>query len=374
MKKINLIVFTVLMFILFSINTYALNTPNGVVIEGDSNDGTINLYCSYYNGDYVKIERSPLSTDQGYVSPSNLPFQIATDYTLKAHDFMNSEGLVDCPSYIFGEASPTGGKLQTINGFSNRMLSGTSYVFVELNGGESFCTGNCQGITKRDNWSCEYTGREGTLTTKYDGLYLIYYPDRSVNEVDSATISQSCEDIYYNRVTKEIKYSTTKNSSNNNQYLCDNRNDIDYYCSGDCKFPDNAKIDCYDLDTNTHPTTGEDRNPMYEDGNLSEICAEERVQNSLKFVGYLLYIVKVAIPGLLILFGAIDFAKVVVTSKQDTLSKSAMSFVRRIIIGIVIFLIPTVVNYVFELVGHGNTSYNECRICVFSPSLCGKGR
>ena len=375
MQKISYFLIATIFSMLFSINVIAATTNGVPTYSGSYEYGKdeFNLVCSYYNGDTIVIDKT---NGKANISPSTMPFQSPLDSILKQYHFMNADGSIDCPLYIYGEPSQTGGALQKIVGFSNEdqghLPVFSNYVFVQLNASDSECRGICQG----NHWSCEYTGREGTLTTKYDGLYLIYYPDGTFTEVDAKDVSSNCADIYYNRVTKEIRYSTTNNSSNNNQYLCDNRNNIDYYCVGDCKFPNNAKIDCYDRDTGTHPDTsqGESRNPMYEDGPLSEICANEKIQSTLKFLGYLLIVVKIVIPALLILFGTIDFGKALAASKDDGISKAAKMLIIRIICGLVIFFIPTIVNLVFNIVGHGNTSYNECRICVFQPNLCGKGR
>ena len=372
MKRILFLSIYIVIFFPSIIN--AKTTDHGVTIENNGinyKDG-FTLYCSYENGDYLRISRSS-STDMGSVLPDNAPFSTADNFVLKFHNVMNQDGTVDCPLYIYGEATSDDGKLQTIKGFSNSAESqGPNYVNYALNPSVSTCSGkNCQS----DLWTCIYTGRQGRLITQYDtekGGYTIYFPDGTITEPDSWGVSSSCDDLYYNRKTHEIVYSKSANA-NSSQYLCDNRNDIDYYCSGECNFPENAKIDCYDIDTGTHVPEDE-RNPMYEDGELSQICAEEKVQNALKFLGYILVIVKILVPVLLIIFGSIDFGKAILSSKEDAISKSGRSLALRALCGVIIFFIPTIVNFVFNIVGHGNTSYNECRICIFEPKMCGKGR
>ena len=63
----------------------------------------------------------------------------------------------------------------------------------------------------------------------------------------------------------------------------------------------------------------------------------------LQFVGYIITIVKIAIPILIIAFGLLDFGKAVVGSKDDLIKKSALSLLRRVAAGIVIFFLPTLV-------------------------------
>lgn len=372
MKKILLLVY--LFSFMFCYQVSASTTKNGVPISGDKVDkNAVGLYCSYDNGDYVRIMRSSLESE-GSVMPNNLPFNSASNSTLETFHFRNSDGTIDCPMYIYGESAGNEGSLKKIVGFTNSdTYRDPKYIYARLDQNNSTCSGACSGSW----WTCVYSGRQGRLITQYNDLgYTIYFPDGSKTEPDPWEVSSTCDDLYYNRNTHKIVYSTSPNSNNNNQYLCDNRNDIDYYCSGECNFPDNSKLDCYDIDTGTHPDTsqGEVRNPMYEDGELSEICGDEKVQNTLKFIGRLLIVAKIAVPLLLIIFGCIDFGKAFASSKEDSLGKAGKMLVIRIIIGIVIFVVPTVVNFVFELVGHGNTSYNECRICIFEPKMCGTGR
>ncbi len=377
MRKNIILLFFFIVIVSFSTNVYAKGTTNGVPIKDDDLDkNAISLYCSYYNGDYIKIMRNSSESEGSIISSSEISFLSATNVRLKASHFMNADGTTDCPLYIFGDPSPTGGPLQSIQGFTNANPEkhNSDYVYVGLNTSESSCAGMCSG----DWWTCVYSGREGRIITQYDNDngYRIYFPNGQYKNVTQKDISANCDDLYYNRRTQDYQFATSENSSKNDYNLCKNRNDIDYYCEGDCRFPGNAKLDCYDIDNGTDSSTNSDgtRNPMYEDGELSEICNDEKIQNTLKFVGRLLFIVKIIVPLLLIIFGTIDFGKAIAASKDDSVAKAGKMLVLRIVIGIVIFLVPTVVNFVFQLVGHGNTSYNECRICIFEPKLCGRGR
>ena len=90
----------------------------------------------------------------------------------------------------------------------------------------------------------------------------------------------------------------------------------------------------------------------------------------MRFIGYLIIIVKIIIPILLIVLGVVDYAKAVVSSDTDSVQKATSTLIKRIIIGIAIFFIPTIVNLVFKSFLHTDNSYDDCRVCLFEPSKC----
>ena len=106
---------------------------------------------------------------------------------------------------------------------------------------------------------------------------------------------------------------------------------------------------------------------------IANFCNEQSALNVLKMLGYLLLAAKILIPILLIIFGTIDFAKAVIASKPDEINKSARALVTRVIAGVVIFLIPTIVNFTFNLFPNNTSAmkFSKCRICIFKPGDCG---
>lgn len=69
---------------------------------------------------------------------------------------------------------------------------------------------------------------------------------------------------------------------------------------------------------------------------------------------------RIGVPILIILLGIIDFAKAVLTSKEDEMKASQNKFVKRLIIGIAIFFIPTLVNLIMDLANYiWNPDYVE---------------
>lgn len=89
------------------------------------------------------------------------------------------------------------------------------------------------------------------------------------------------------------------------------------------------------------------------------------------FLGNLLNVFKIVIPILILAFGAIDFGKAVVASKDDEIKKALKSLLFRILAGAVIFFIPVIIKFAFSLVdsfsGDIEKDYNVCVSCLTSP-------
>lgn len=104
---------------------------------------------------------------------------------------------------------------------------------------------------------------------------------------------------------------------------------------------------------------------------LSTFCSGSA--GLLQFVGYIITIVKIAIPLLIIAFGLLDFGKAVVGSKDDLIKKSAISLLRRVVSGIIIFFLPALVLTIFEAISdykNNNSGFSNCKTCLLQPSKC----
>ena len=107
-------------------------------------------------------------------------------------------------------------------------------------------------------------------------------------------------------------------------------------------------------------------------------CAANGVKLALQIIGYAIFVVKIVIPIVLMVYGTIDIAKAVIDAK-DGLQKNLIQFAKRSIAAILIFMAPGLINGIFNLVIDGyqastNTSgkngYKDCFTCLFNPSHC----
>lgn len=91
-----------------------------------------------------------------------------------------------------------------------------------------------------------------------------------------------------------------------------------------------------------------------------------------QIVGWVLFVFKIAVPLIIIIFGAIDLGKAVIASKDDEIKKSIKSLIMRAIAGIVIFFIPSLVGAIFSMVNEFSDptykgEYTKCKDCVIDP-------
>lgn len=70
----------------------------------------------------------------------------------------------------------------------------------------------------------------------------------------------------------------------------------------------------------------------------------------ISIIKTVLSIVQWAIPIILIVIGTFDIMKAVIASKEDEIKAAQKLLIKRVIYAVVIFLIPTIVYFVFNIV------------------------
>lgn len=114
------------------------------------------------------------------------------------------------------------------------------------------------------------------------------------------------------------------------------------------------------------PTTSE---PVY--SNPNGPCT--KLKEPLKFIGHIVFLIKIIIPIALIVFGMIDLFKSITNGKDSDFSKVLKSLLFRIVAGICIFFIPTVISYIFSLVDgfdEVESEFDVCQKCILNVSSC----
>ena len=103
---------------------------------------------------------------------------------------------------------------------------------------------------------------------------------------------------------------------------------------------------------------------------LTHFCAESA--DIWQIVGYFLLVFKIVIPIIIIILGMIDLGKAVVSSDEKAIQKSAKTLLIRVLAGILIFFVPTIVGLIFNLVAafrnEVKENWAECKACVVSPT------
>lgn len=101
------------------------------------------------------------------------------------------------------------------------------------------------------------------------------------------------------------------------------------------------------------------------------ICGNEGVQKAVKILGTIINLLKFIAPMLIIVLGIIDYVKAVTSDDENALSKATESLIKRLVSGIVIFFIPTLLWGILNILDitdgiHDldNTEFGTCTKCL----------
>lgn len=102
---------------------------------------------------------------------------------------------------------------------------------------------------------------------------------------------------------------------------------------------------------------------------VSSFCSSTK--DIIQLIGGIILIFKIAIPIIIVALGIFDFGKAVVAEKEDEIKKQTKRLLMRVVAGIVIFLIPSIIFYIFETFARGYaddaSSFQSCKDCFLSP-------
>lgn len=114
----------------------------------------------------------------------------------------------------------------------------------------------------------------------------------------------------------------------------------------------------------------------FEDENVGEsFCTEVDILKALKFIGFIIFFLKILVPLIIIMMATFDYYKAVIDDKDDALVRQTKVLIRRILIGIIIFFIPTLLNLSLMFVSGWSdikTDYDACAKCLLDPISCNK--
>ena len=94
-----------------------------------------------------------------------------------------------------------------------------------------------------------------------------------------------------------------------------------------------------------------------------------------QLLGRVVNIVKIVIPIIIVLFAMLDLGKAVIAGKEDDIKNAQKMLIKRLIYGVIIFFVVTIVQTVFNLIGQNiydpdspDADADVCMICVSNPS------
>lgn len=81
-----------------------------------------------------------------------------------------------------------------------------------------------------------------------------------------------------------------------------------------------------------------------------------------RFIGEIIYIIRIVIPVIIVLLGTIDLGKAVMSGEEKTVKEAQKSFIKRLIYGVAIFFIFIIVEVIFGLLGV-KTDEGDTKVC-----------
>lgn len=94
------------------------------------------------------------------------------------------------------------------------------------------------------------------------------------------------------------------------------------------------------------------------------ICGNGGVRNVMRIIGRIISIFKYVIPILIIVFGMLDFSKAVISNDEKAVDKAIESLIRRVISGIVVFFVPTIIWAILNTIDLAVDIDDEFKACT----------
>ncbi len=205
-----------------------------------------------------------------------------------------------------------------------------------------------------------------------------FFMQKNVSQINNATFSAPSNFTVYepNGIAEGIYYLTTDMSLAQGYY----NGQAQEGTLGDNGDPDDVPIDVAPEAVQEaqqggviQMTSVEETGFTWSTISTGQICRSNNLKMPLKYIGWLISIGKILIPIIIIALGVMDFIKAAASLKQDELPKAIKTVLVRVLAGVIIFLVPTIVNFVFVFIDDWNeysTSYSECTTCLFNPRKC----
>lgn len=82
---------------------------------------------------------------------------------------------------------------------------------------------------------------------------------------------------------------------------------------------------------------------------ITAFCTNPYSARTLKFIGLIITIAKILVPAIIIILGFIDLTKIIISGKVEEARKQATNIGKRIGIGIIIFVLPTILITIYNV-------------------------
>ncbi len=194
--------------------------------------------------------------------------------------------------------------------------------------------------------------KQGSLT--FNNQYSQYSQETDFTSFNLNNFTKCPEAIYY-------KFNDAFLSGN--RYMDIRDTNFDKAQSAACATTEDA--DAWD------GSSGNDTDYKPQEDVIKSFC--EETHGVWKMAGYLINALKVMIPVIIIVMGSIDLGKAVVANSEDEMKKATQVLIKRVIAGIIIFFIPTIMNLILKMASNyvsTISSSSSCVECVTKPWGC----
>lgn len=257
---------------------------------------------------------------------------------------------------------------------------------------ECVSQGTCDVVCKYRNNFCKFNNDHTSSVVRYNAA--IYYDKIKKNYYAIWQIEKSGY-TYISRDLKDTVFISSKDSQNLKNGVCPAYGYVDQstmifntseacfgtkeYCQkksgiGTKFIEDEGKINCTETkEDGTVAVSGttmteDNAASVAQDNNIAPIdvtdnsnftsCQDVLGANVYKLLQKFFKMIYVIVPFLVLILGMLDLGKAVLSSKEDEMRKAKGRFTKRIVMGILVFIVPTIINILFYVVNFAKDPSN----------------
>ena len=254
------------------------------------------------------------------------------------------------------------------NSLTYNLIKGTMHIYFKVSGKEIvetavYCDNNQIFIEKMVRTVSEFeeTFNISDRLSMGEHYCNIYYTYNDAN--NNVTKKVFSSDIYVNIMKPSDPKLNACSYIDANDYEKNCKSAGCYYENKSCKnYPESENTENNGSGSNGSGNITEPDEEPFDSGNF---CSD--ISGGLKIAGYTIIIIKIITPLAIILMGSFDFYKAVSSGKQDDLKKQAIMIGNRVLVGLIIFFLPTIIKTTLNFLS-GDSEYISCINCLFDPT------
>lgn len=361
--------FALFLFVPFVISVFAENTcvnENNVscayCVYNVTGKCNINFAVSYRD-DNTSLKYEKISSGS---SSGNISCDFNYNNFVK-NDFKDSNGNIICPNLTSSETTKTaGGRNWSLNiaikPDTNGNIKSTSESTVKKITSNNSSGNNTKTTQSKETYVCSYSSDAiGDFTINVENGSLIIEGASKCNSVNKSLASEmftnnNCPDLY-----------VYKGTDNLNKTYCNIKSETGFGAiktSGKLVNQNTGKVAGQNTGSKKTSTAKLNGTNL----NYNSFCSNEGVHSSIKIISAIISIIKIAVPVIIIVLGMIDFFKAVISDDEKAISKATQSLIRRLISGVIVFFIPSILWALLNVIditdGIHNLNNSEFGICT----------